>query len=93
MPLVENLAPFFNPSELGTTALYNGATIVDGVFESVYVSALSDAVSSVGPVFTCAAISVLNVAPGDTLAINGTGYNIVGIEPDWPVVVLRLERQ
>ena len=89
----EDLAPFFDPADHGTEALYDGATVpIDGIFDAEYVEPLS--VESSGPAYLCPVASVPGVAHGKALIINGTTYLVRGVQPDGTgVVLLKLEEQ
>lgn len=94
MAFAEDLAPFFSTSDFAVSALYNGATTVNGILDLAYLEPLGNAVEGSAPVFTCAAADVPVVAQGDTLAIGAATYKVRGVEPDGTgIVVLRLEKQ
>lgn len=95
MPFVEDLAPFFEETEHGTAALYDGATDpIFGIFDRAYLEAIGNFAEGTGPVYVCAAASVPGVAHSKALIISGTTYLVRGVEPDGTgVVLLRLEEQ
>lgn len=96
MPFAEDLSVFFSTDDFAVAATHNGTTTVNGIFDKLYLE--TDAgiggVQGNQPVFVCKAADVSAVAHGDTLAISGTTYKVVGVEPDGTgLVLLRLEEQ
>ena len=61
------------------------AKTIKVVFESEYLSVqvVGDVgVESASPAAYCKSADIIGVQHGDTLAISGTTYNIIGIQPD-----------
>lgn len=90
--LTEDLSVFFNPSDFAVTATYNGATSVNGIFDSPDLGVLG--VGGDNPSFMCKASDVAADPTGKTLVVNGTTYTIRDIRPqdDATIVQLQLER-
>ena len=85
---LEELAAFFDTDEHGTTATFTRAgqsgVAVTCIFRNEFF-AVGDGmveVESSQPMVTVETSKVSGVAHGDTMAIDGTTYNIVAIRPD-----------
>ena len=90
-------AEFVSTDDFGVAATYNGSTTVNGIFDNEYLEAIEGALVGVEasqPRFTCRTADVSSAAHGDTLAIAGVTYNVVGVEPDGTgMTTLELEDQ
>lgn len=85
---LEELAAFFDTSEHGTAATFTRAgqsgVAVTCIFRNEFF-AVADGMVEVEtsqPMVTVETSKVSGVAHGDTMAIDGTTYNIVAIRPD-----------
>lgn len=81
----EELSEFVDTVDgFGDTALYNGATVVKGIFVNDYVPTAGELVDteSQTPMFSLAAADVPDVAQGDTLQVKGVDYTIASVQPD-----------
>lgn len=85
--VLDDLATFFNPDELGDTALH-GSTIFYGQFNEPYRAVRTDIgeIEVTDPTFMCKAsdVTALSLVHGDTLTIDSKVYVIQGIEPGDP---------
>lgn len=86
----EDLTGFFNPDDHAVSALYNGATTINVIFNEPDQGALGIAGSN--PTAMCVATDVAADPTGKTLVIGSTTYTIRDIQPqdDGAVVVLQL---
>ena len=96
MPFTEDLAAFFDPAEFASAATYTpaggSAATVNGIFDNGFADPLG--IEGGAPRFTCVAADVAGVAHGDALAVDGTTYRVVGVEPDGTgLVALKLQEQ
>ncbi len=78
-----DLAEFVDLKALGTAATYNNATI-NVVFTDNYVSITGGTVDIEGtyPVALCRTVDVSGVAHNSAITINGTGYVVIGVQPN-----------
>jgi len=87
VPFTEDLAPFFDSDEFGSTVTH-GATTFVGIFDNGFSEVLGAASSH--PTLTCKTSDA--PAVGETITIAGTDYTIMVHEPDGVgVTVLELE--
>ncbi|MFM1991277.1 MAG: hypothetical protein RJA99_4234 [Pseudomonadota bacterium] len=85
----EDLEPFFDPADFGTSAVHNAATI-NGIFEREY----ADPEGIATRLTAFVTREAYGVAVNATLTIAATTYRVVNIRPDGTgVVTLILERQ
>lgn len=89
----ENLTDFLDTDDHAVAATYDGATTINGIFDTVYVDVLG--VATVNPVFLCAASDVPAAGVSKTLVVNSVSYKIRNREPqdDGAFVLLQLEKQ
>lgn len=80
MPMLENMAAFFNPAEFATTATIAGVA-VPVIFEQPYASAFGEALDATAPVCVLPTAAAA-VVRGDSIAINGVTYQVDRVEPD-----------
>jgi len=94
MPFVEDLAPFFDPAEFGTAALYDGASSpIYGIFDNAHYAPFQE-VDDVAPRFICASSAVPGVVADKALVINSVSYKVKSIQSDGTgVLELFLEKQ
>lgn len=90
MDLTADLTIFF--ADFGVAATYTpaggAAASITVLFDNAFVAA--EGVESLGPAATCKASDVANARHGDTLVIDSTTYNIIGIHPDGAGLTLLL---
>ncbi len=79
MSFTEDATEFIDTDGFADTATYNTTTI-NGIFGNEYVEVLGS--ESTRPVFTCATSDVSSAAHGDSLVVNGTTYEVVGVQQD-----------
>ncbi len=94
MPMVEDFSVFLDIDEFATSALYDGATTIDVLFDAEYSRPLQDGgrfgggfdgigVGSTQPMALCIDSDITGIAAGKAFVINGTNYLSVGPpEPD-----------
>lgn len=80
MSFTEDLTVFFDTDGHAVTAAYNTDTTVKGILSKGYVEV--QGTESYRPLFTCAKSDISSVAHDDTLAVGGTTYTVVGVQPD-----------
>ena len=84
----EDIAAMFEDDGLISTAAFShsGGVAVDisVIFDNDFraVNMADGVIESAGPQAVCKSSDVASAVHGDTLAISGTTYNIIGIEPD-----------
>lgn len=88
MTMAENMAEFFNSDEFATSALYNGSTVVNVIFDLAYADQFG--MVGVNPIITANAADFSSASQGQSLSINSVNYKIHNIEPDGTGIV-RLE--
>jgi hypothetical protein len=85
--VLDDLDVFFNPDEIGDTAVI-GSTTIRGQFNDTYraVNTQLGTIEVVDANFMCKASDVTSVKHGDAITTNGATYVIIGIEPGDPGV-------
>lgn len=81
----EDLTAFYQGDDFATTATYDGATPVLGLFDAQFV-ALLDLVESSGPMFRTALAWLPGIAKGKSFLINGAGFTAREIHRDTPTM-------
>jgi len=81
--IITDLDTFINADEFAVDITYNAATI-QGVFDDEFSSAVQGemGIESTVPQVQVKTSDVPTVAHGETMTINSTVYNIIGIQPD-----------
>ena len=78
-----------------TTAIYDGSTPVDGVFDNAFLeSTIGEdvGIETNQPTFFCQLSDVIGLEHGKQFVINSVCYTTVGVEPDGEgAVLVRLE--
>ena len=91
----EDLSPFFDTGDFGTSATFtHGASSapVNVIFDASFDDPLG--IAGAFPRAICAAKDVIGVVHGDTLVVELTTYKVVGVKPDGTgVVILTLQEQ
>jgi hypothetical protein len=85
MALTENMAEFFNSDEFAVSALYNGSTTVNVIYDHAYIDTYGTA--STNPLITANAADFSSATIGQTLVIESINYKIQSIEPDGTGIV------
>lgn len=88
MAMTENLEVFFNTNEFAITALYNGATSVNVIYDHEYTEQFGAA--GTNPFITANAADFASAAKGQAIVLDSTSYTIKTIERDGTGLV-RLE--
>lgn len=96
MAFAEDLSPFFDTGDFGTSATFTHAggssVAVVGIFDASYDDPLG--IEGSFPRFVCASSGVPSVAHRDLLVIGSATYKVVGVKPDGTgVVILTLQEQ
>ena len=87
----ENFNEFFDSDEMADDARI-GSALVTGIFESQFVEV--NGIEGVRPVFTCAALDVVDLGHEKSLVINKQKYRVAGVQPDGTgLTSLILEKQ
>ena len=79
MAFTEDLSQFFDDADFAVDVTYNNGTI-QGIFDHEYVA--TENVEGERPILTCMESSVIGVAHGESLTVNGTDYTVVEARPD-----------
>jgi len=96
MAFTEDLDEFLSTSDFAVSALLNGVTTVNVIFDKEYFEGGAGfaGVQSNQPKALGKTSDFSSVVHGHTLVISGTTYNVVGVEPDGTgMTTLRLEKQ
>lgn len=81
MPMTEKADDFIREDDFAEPAFWSGGRVwVLGIFDRDYIP--SGEVEGVGPQFLTDVASIDGVAQGDTLAISGTTYAVIEVQPD-----------
>lgn len=100
MPMVEDFSVFLGVDEFATSALYDGTTTIDVLFDAEYSRPLQDSgrfsgrfggvgVGSAQPMALCIDSDITGITAGKAFVINGTSYLSVGPpEPDGTGITL-----
>lgn len=92
MSIQEPLSTLFTTDDFGTAATIGGSS-VNGIFDDAFIDPFGE-VESTEPTFYCRSSDVSSVSRGDTVTINSTSYNVVGVHQDGlGVTLLKLEKQ
>lgn len=85
--VLTDLDTFFNPDELGDTALHHGETFY-GQFNEPYraINSQLGVIEVTDPTFLCKTsdVTTLEIVNGNTLTIGGNDYLVIGREPGDP---------
>ena len=81
--LITDLTTFLNSDEFAVEVTYGAATI-KGIFDNAFIADTQDGieVETRVPQVTIKTSDISGLVHGDTLNINATVYNVIGIEPD-----------
>jgi hypothetical protein len=88
MPLTEEISEFFDAGDHATAVTFTpsggSATTVNAIFQNEYLGIEGGTVDVEGssPVVFVRSSDVTGVAHSDAFTIDGTGYSVVGIQPD-----------
>jgi hypothetical protein len=80
MAFEEDLQAFFDEDEFAKSALWNGSTTVNVIFDNAYLEQLN--MASRQPIARAIESQFTGVQEGDTLVISGVTYRIENFEAD-----------